>query len=177
MHLCSPDTVCSHLWECRSPPLCLQLDALADVEVPVRLVSEERMQAMQERYQPQYVPLARVPAHAPMSANDPRPPADPATGAALRNIVCFWQSGTVALCHTQSCLHPCLPPPILSSQQMPPQMLNPQDLSLESAAAATPPVLPDRARLASSETFSSIMACVSCCLAAHCQTAADPCHD
>ena len=60
----------------------VQLDTPEDVEVPARLLSEERMQAMQAQYQPHFVPLARAPAHAPMSAKDPRPPADPVTGAA-----------------------------------------------------------------------------------------------
>ena len=74
-------------WERRADALCAQLDALEDVEVPPRLIPAERVQAMQAQYQPRFVPLARVPAHAPMSANDPRPPADPVTGAGLCTLL------------------------------------------------------------------------------------------
>ena len=58
----------------------LQLDALEDVSVPERLISEARLQSMLAERAPHFVPLARVPAHAPMSASSPHPPADPTNG-------------------------------------------------------------------------------------------------
>lgn len=50
------------------------------MEVPKHLVPPEELQQMLDRLQPQYVPISRPPQG---YANDPFPPADPATGKLL----------------------------------------------------------------------------------------------
>ena len=99
----------------------LQLDALEDVAVPQRLVPEDRLAAMQAKYQPHFIPLARAVAHDPMSANDPRPPADPVSGAppcrTLRLMRAVTQHGLCELSRTP-CLQRC-PSRLESGNAMP----------------------------------------------------------
>ena len=68
--------------------LVMQLDPLEDVTVPDRLISEARLQSMLEQQSPRFIPLARAPPHAPMSADNPLTPADPVTGETLGQAAC-----------------------------------------------------------------------------------------